>query len=182
VANGKGAHMPGYSKAEPDVSAVILEVFRERFAALVEAGVTVTVQEVRATRKRGEVQADARPLWHMQTPVPAKAERTKDRQRLEGVADVMVTIDAGDWSARNGVERQAAAAFALSMIELDLDKDGQIQLDAANRPKLRIRKPDFVAFGSVEGLNWYGDDSVEAALMTEARKVVEFASPETSLT
>jgi hypothetical protein len=102
-------------------------------------------------------------------PVAAKIKKTSYPQRTQGMADVILTIDAEWWKAHNDAEREGMLDGYLNRLELALDAEGNGKSDDAGRPVLKNRPVDF----RVEGFDLIAQRHKEAAVETVAFRNLE---------
>lgn len=82
-------------------------------------------------------------LKHGGYPAQALCRITSVRQRVLGIADVVITIDRANWLNLHAEERAALIDHELCHVERVVNKKGGgFQIDGADRPKLKIRPHD----------------------------------------
>lgn len=90
-------------------------------------------------------------LMHQGYPAGAVVEIVSLKLRSRGQADAAVTIDADSWEEQSEDERRGLLDHELTHLLVVIDKDtGKPKLDAAGRPKLKMRKHDYFLGGFTE--------------------------------
>ncbi len=76
-------------------------------------------------------------------PANGVARIVSYKDRVKGMGDAEIILDADWWETASDAERKALLDHELHHIVLHLDDDGQVQFDDCRRPKLKLRKHDF---------------------------------------
>ena len=93
---------------------------------------------------------------------------TPYKQRIHGVADTLITIDAANWSDLAERRRESLIAHELTHLVVALDKNGHAKADDAGRPKLKMRLHDVQTGWFMSIAERYGEDSYE---VQQARQI-----------
>lgn len=83
------------------------------------------------------------------------------KHRIKGLKDSEITLDGQIWETLTEKQRAALIDHQLIQLQIVTDKDGAIKIDDASRPKIRLRKHDYVMKWFRETALRHGDDSVE---------------------
>lgn len=133
--------MPCYTAATEETNAMVGVVMEKYHKELHDAGVTVQVlMALPVTNENGESQGP--PLKMRGYPVIAKIKANSLRDRVAGLADVLIEIDEDRWEQLKTNERKALLDHELYHLVVKRDKDNQIVEDDHGRPKLRSRPHD----------------------------------------
>lgn len=145
--------MPKASRASSDVTDLIDELIGLRYPDLRHA--TIGALMVNAgLRDRGRY-------------VPAKIKINSASDRLEGLPDATIRLDLEDWIAM-GLQirdchrlRAAVIEPMLYSLRILMCQHGKPKEDAAGRPRLELREPDWVFAGFKEMAERHGQFSQE---------------------
>jgi hypothetical protein len=139
--------MPSYSRGKPEIRARVSEVMGRYHGALVEAEVTVGVLMCHP----GEGEEHALKLHGY--PCAATVKVTPLKQRVMGIEDAIITIDAVTWEGLTEEERVAVIDHELQHLDVAVDKDGEVRADDQGRPRLKMRLHDWElgGFASIAG-------------------------------
>jgi hypothetical protein len=86
---------------------------------------------------------------------------TKVLQRILNVADVIIQIDEQIWKAVDAATQRSILDHEFEHVQLDYDKKGNVQIDAADRPLLKI-KPHDADFGIFQSIvKRHGDAAID---------------------
>lgn len=154
-----------------DVSDLVTQVMAEYHADLDNAGVTVGL--LAQWPSEGETDADdpgGSCLKLHGYPCAAVVKITPYRQRVQGVADAVITLDGGTWKGLARAEKVALIDHELTHLELARDEDGHVKTDDAGRPKLKMRLHDVQAGWFVDIARRHGAASFE---VKQARETYE---------
>jgi hypothetical protein len=122
-----------YSPADDEVFALAKALRKEHHELLDKAKVTIELMFV---------QSDSDPvLSHHGAPAFAVVRIIGAKDRAAGRADAEIVIDGDAWSAMTPETRKALLDHELHHLIVSV-KDGEIQWDAQERPKLKMRKHD----------------------------------------
>lgn len=177
--------MATYQAAPARVEEVVLHAMREYHPELVEYGVTVRVLLAHAPRDdNGEPKGPA--IRHHGYPARARIKVNSLQDRVEGKADATLVIDGDNYDDWPDAEMLALADHELRHLELVTKPDEHdnpvVQLDDANRPKLKIRPHDIEVGAFVDVIHRHREHAVEAQTIREAQKLIqgmfEFAAAE----
>lgn len=100
-----------------------------------------------------------------------KANSLKDR--VAGLADVRILIDADRWGGLSPNRQQAIIHHELHHVIIRQDDTGGVLTDDANRPKVKLRQHDFESGGFSAIAQRYGEDAPEYALWVAAGSPVD---------
>lgn len=124
-----------YDTAPEDIIALINETITEYHPDLVEADVHVSAI-LAYNDKTHPVKAGGYPAL-------ACIKNISLKDRIKGMADAEITIDAEAYKAMNELQQKALIDHELYHLEVQRDKDDNIKTDDAERPKLRMKKHDY---------------------------------------
>lgn len=167
-----------YELAGPEVMATVKKVMDEVREDLHDAGVTVQAIMIDAgsDEEGNRKPAITKEGW----PVAAKIKITSLRDRVLGQADAVMDIDKPYWMDLLPAEREALVDHELAHLELEKDEDGEVRLDASERPVLKTRRHDWHLTGFAEVVERRGEAALEfkglAAFMEKkpAQMVMDF--------
>ena len=151
-----------YSEADADVFDFVTDVYEAKFPQIYEIGVTITV--LMATNEDGAA------LKHGGYPAAAMIRVTSTKDRVAGLNDVVLYIDAGQWKDLSDIQREALVFHELYHLEPKYDKDGVLKRDDNGRPKIGLRKHDFQIGGFHAVVEQYKTDALEAQLIIGVEK------------
>lgn len=161
--------MPTYSQAPKDAKALLDELMQAHYPTLVEHGLKVGCLFACATRgDDGQPKGPAITLhgW----PAAATVRIVSQKDRVAGLPDVMVTVDGDQWNEWEDLRKRAALHHELEHIELRLDEEGKVVLDACFRPKVKLKQHDFQLGGFHKIIEKYERHAIEAQALFEAGK------------
>lgn len=151
-------------KAPDGAINMVTAMMFEHHKDLHNAGVTV---EVLFASKLNKDEEPEPPMMVRGHQALAKISITSDDDRLLGIADAKLVIDAVyGWDRQTEARRQAIIDHELTHLELVRDKDDQIKVDDHGRPKLKIRHHDWELTGFAEVCERHGEAAIEAREMT----------------
>lgn len=134
--------MPTYTRADSEVYDLIKDLYDECYPDLAEAKVTINALMARPTyNDNGEPKGPA--IRHEGYPAQATIKVTSLKDRVAGLADAILTIDADNWDNLDEAERLALIDHELYHLELERDKHGHLVSDDHGRPKLKCRLHDW---------------------------------------
>jgi hypothetical protein len=154
--------MPTLKRAKQDVLDLVEDIKERYHGALVAAEVTVDVLMAHP----GENDDHAVKLHGY--PCAAVVKITPYQQRVMGVADAIITIDAATWHGLSDAEREALIDHELHHLEVQRDKEGAVKSDDQGRPKLRMRLHDVQAGWFLDVVRRHKESSLE---IKQARQV-----------
>lgn len=161
--------MPTYLNADLDVADLVNRVKAQYHPELVDAEVTIEILMAEPSRnKDGEPKGPALKLHGY--PAQATIKRTSTKDRVAGMADAILTIDAENWRALPDAERVPLIDHELTHLELCHGKEGELLADDHGRPKLKIRLHDLQAGWFREVAHRHGDTSAE---IKQARQLMD---------
>ena len=142
--------------------AQLKQVFDQHFGPLQSAGVTVDTLEVEAADKDGQ----GIPAIKVNgMPVAARIKVNNAELRAQDHADATIFIDARAWKDMNEGQQLAYLDSCLDRLEVEelgVDANGGAIIYATNddtRPKLTMKKPDWLIEGTVGTANRHGENS-----------------------
>lgn len=145
-------------------------LMKKQHQDLLEADATITF--LFATNQDGP------PITHNGWPALALAKITSLRDRVAGLADALIVIDAEQWEDWTEEKRIAILDHELHHLEVRRNKAGAVKYDDANRPKLRIRPHDFQFGGFHVMAERHGESSAEVDAVTSiTRRWVQMELP-----
>ena len=159
-----------YGLVDPDDEAYDLlgRAIQQHHPDLAQHEVTVALYWASST-KQGEPA-----LKHHGYPAAALIKINADvRLRLKGTADASITIDAAHWERLDTLQREALLDHELEHLQVAKSKHGNVKLDDAGRPKLRMAQHDFelgVFYAVVER---YGRTCIDAQMLAHAGRRLE---------
>lgn len=155
---------------DPDMTEVLAEVMRTHFPALVDAGVVVGVLSAHAkVGKNGEVSGCALKLHGV--PCLALVRVNKLRDRVRGMADATIDVDADQWPNHTDKKKRSLMHHELQHLVVVYDKeDGSVKTDDAGRPKLKLRPHDWQIGGFDATVEAFGGDAHEAAAFADLHR------------
>lgn len=147
-----------YTVCGPDVDKLIGFALNDYHNDLKTAGVSIHAVFAHSYDKYG----DPVPAVKVHgIPAAAKIQVTSLEDRVRGVADAKLTIDAHYWEVSSEAQRLALLDHELTHLRLATDENG-IVFDDLNRPELRLRQHDWELTGFAEVVERHGGASVEA--------------------
>jgi hypothetical protein len=105
---------------------------------------------------------DGPAISHNSWPAKALAKVTNLRDRVAGLPDALIILDAEVWEELSAKEKEAILDHELNHLSLRRDRVGNVKYDDANRPKMVCKPHDFSFGGFHELVRRYGENSVEA--------------------
>lgn len=162
--------MATYRQADPEVSAIIKELMAAHHPQLQECGVRVGALFAYATPdcQTGEPSGPALKKYGL--PAVASVRVVSQRDRIGGLPDAQILIDGDAWSDWSDECKRAVIDRQLQHLEVNRDEDGAVKLDDCNRPRLKIRPPDWLVSGFETIARRHGEASLE---VQEARKLAD---------
>lgn len=128
--------MPTYERADRDVIDLVHKVAKRFHKKLVDEKVTFGVLMAHPTEDRhGNPKGPA--ITHGGYPALAVVRVTKLKERVQGLADVELTIDADSWEDASDKRKVALIDHELEHLQIVPDKLAGIKRDDAGRPKLK---------------------------------------------
>lgn len=130
-----------FEKAKDGVYALVSKILEKYHGELHKAGVTVDVLMASpTTNQKGE--ASGPPLKRNGYAVTAITKIVSLPDRVAGLSDAMLKIDAEQWKAMSDKQRNALIDHELTHLIVKTDKNGATVTDDLDRPKLQMRKHD----------------------------------------
>lgn len=117
------------------------EILNKYYGDLVDAKVTINILYAHATKDdEGNIKGVA--LKHQGWPVAAIVKVNSVKDRVEGKCDATISIDGDEWPNRSNTEQKSIIDHEIFHILLCYDREGNLKLDSAKRPKLRLKQHD----------------------------------------
>lgn len=158
-----------YSEAPGEVREAAEALIEKRHHDLSDAGVTITY--LFAANPDGDA------VTHAGYKAAAVMKKTKLADRVAGLADAVLTIDAAWWHDHTERERAALLDHELFHLEVCRDDAGAVKRDDAGRPKLKLRKHDIVIGGFSQVIAWHKEAAVEAQQVHAASEYIQGLFP-----
>lgn len=152
-----------YRPDNGEVGEIVGSVMRAHHGDLAEAEVRVGVLMAYPGDDDGE---DFVAVKLHRYPCAATIKINSARNRLEGMPDASIVIDAGKWEDDlDDLARRALIDHELTHLEVARDSEGHIKSDDAGRPKLKMRLHDIEigVFASV--MNRYGSKCLDTQMV-----------------
>lgn len=154
--------MTKYEPASEEITTRALDVLQKHHADLAEAEVTFAV--LMASNKNDVGEELGPPLKKNGFSVLALSKINAHENRIQGLPDFTLKIDAHAWAKMKGRQQSALLDHALERLEPTTDKDGELLFDAGGRPQLHHRKPDhYLELFDAVALR-HGEHSIEVAM------------------
>jgi Putative phage metallopeptidase len=152
--------MATYTKADPGVHALVVDLIREHHHDLTEAEVKILVLLAYAPRdKNGEPTGPA--LTRNNWPTAAKVKINNLADRVAGLPDATILLDGDRWEQWSDERQLATLDAELARLEVRRDESGAVLADDVGRPKLKLSPGDFYVCGHYAIVERYGHDSHE---------------------
>ncbi len=118
-------------------------------------------------------------LKHHGHHVAAMIKVVSQEERSAGGADVRIKIDQASWDERSHREQTALLWHELNhVIPKQHTETGLLVLDPYGRPKIMLRKDDWMLTGFIEAVRIFGEDSIERqSLEAVAAKLSQLELP-----
>ena len=129
-----------WEKADGAVERLTKQLMRKYHADLHDAGVTFTVLMATPDEDEGP------PLLINGYPQAAIVRKTSTRNRVAGLADFEINVDAREWEKMGPDTRRALLDHELEHVELVMlpeKKGGGVARDCAGRPRLALKNHDW---------------------------------------
>jgi hypothetical protein len=164
--------MPTYRLPDPEHLAVLDDVLRTIHPRLADAGVTVGLLLAHAkVNKDGEMQGPALKLHGVACAALVRVTKLKDR--VKGVEDAMIEIDADEWGNRPLATQRAILDHECSHLIIVTDgKTGVVETDDAGRPKLKLKPDDYTINGQFDVIERHGKDALETQTYADLHRVL----------
>lgn len=162
--------MPTYRKADREDVALLDEVMREHHPKLVESGVRVGLLYANAPtdEKTGLPKGHALKLHGY--PCLAIVRIASVRDRVQGKPDASIELDHDSWPSHSHETKRAILDHELTHLVLATDRDGNLKVDDANRPALKMRPHDVICGGFQETALRHGKHAPESQQYVEAHR------------
>lgn len=145
-----------YQAAPQEIIDLAERIKREHHVGLIEAGVTICWLVARNSDPAGHA------ITFKGWPAKALCRLNPLRDRVAGLTDCTILIDAQWWGLAPERERAAVIDHELTHINVCRYRVGNVRYDDANRPKLELRKHDFELCGFHAMVERHGVNSAEA--------------------
>lgn len=133
--------MATFRKADKDICDLVSDVMRQYHKPLHDAGVRVDVLLAHAPRNEKTDEPKGPAIKLHSYPCLATVRVTSQKERVAGLADVMLVIDGDQWPDLPDAQRDALIDHELAHVVLVLS-EGMPQTDDCFRPKLKSRPHD----------------------------------------
>lgn len=140
---------------------------------LTEHGVRVAVLLAYARRDLDTNEPTGPALTHGGYPALGLARINSLRDRVEGKADATIIFDGDQWPELSDARQLSLADHELAHLLLVKDDEGNVKLDDACRPRLKIKKHDFQIGGFVEIVERHKGDAIESVALVDATKMIQ---------
>lgn len=134
-----------YKQADKATKKMLEVLMAEHHSELTDAEVSVDVLLVFETEDDPEDRTVV--LRRHGHPVDAVISLTNTAMRTLGRADAVLFLDSAVWGKAVDEDRRGILDHQLQRLELRRDKNGDVKLDEAGRPKLRLRLEDWAIAG-----------------------------------
>lgn len=149
-----------YTKAEPEVMNLLLDVLRRHHKELIDLQIRIGVLMVRPPRTvNGEPKGAA--IKVRGVPAAACMWLTTAKDRVHMPYDAIIEIDADRWDRLGDKERAALLDHEVTHIVVLKDKNGGVETDEDLRPKLRTRPDEWTLSGFAEVIHRHGEAALE---------------------
>ena len=164
--------MATHVQAGPDVVRLAGEVMAKYHPDLAEAGVTLCLlmAAARVDGRTGEPRGPAVTLHGY--PCKATIKVNSEKDRVEGKADLTVTIDAAAYDDMAEAERVSLLDHELEHAVLLREKDGAVRTDDAGRPRVKLRPHDFQLGGFVNVCDRHKQHAHEAQAFADVHRLL----------
>jgi len=163
--------MPAYSHADADTIDLINRTIDAYHPELASHEVIVAAQMCEPSEKEavkaGKEGRVPRPLKLNGWPCHATVRKTTVQERIGGMADALITLDALHWRDLDDAGRIALLDHELTHLEIVRDKEGFAKSDDAGRPVLKIRLHDWQIGGFREVAARHGQAAPEVVSFRE---------------
>jgi Putative phage metallopeptidase len=143
-----------YVPAPDEVEDLLHEVLLAHHPDLIAADVTFGV--LMAANDEDDA------ITHHGYPALAVIKVTNHKDRVLGLPDCSLAIDAAWWNTASIEERKAILDHEATHLVLMLDKQGAVKTDDCNRPKLKLRPHDLELGVFLEIVDRHSKNSQEA--------------------
>lgn len=138
--------MPNFDITNPQIAETITKLIEQNHPELVEAN--VTVDSIFAFDEKGGF-----PVKTNGYPSAANIKISNLKSRVKGAADAEICIDRDAYNSMNELQREALLDRELHKLVIVRDKEGTIKTDDSMRPKMRIKKFDYM-------LGWFKEIAI----------------------
>jgi hypothetical protein len=161
--------MATYEKADDEIVTMVKDLISSHYPPLSEAGVDVRCWAAHAlVDKNGDVKGCA--LKRNGWPVLAQVNVVPYKGRVKGHGDCEITVDGDRWDEQDEGRKRAVLDSQLHRLEVRRDAEGAVKLDNALRPKLKLRRADFLVEGFDEIVRRHGGAAVEAEAFNDLHR------------
>jgi hypothetical protein len=162
-----------YIKAPSDIVQMVEDAKAKWHDPLVKHGVTVGVLLANARRDEETGEPTGAALSHGGYPALGLIRLTNLRDRVAGLPDAMMLLDGDQWPELPTPRQVALIDHELSHIQLVKDDEGNVKVDDALRPRLKLRKHDIVVGGFVAVIERHKGEACEAVALVDAGKMMQ---------
>ncbi len=152
-----------------EIRAVAAKLIPKYFADIQEVETTFTFlwADSIADEKTGEKPPALKSQGY---PAAATVKIVPYKDRVAGMTDVVITVDADWWSEHSERQREALIHHEIYHLVLLRAEDGTPRADDAGRPKFKLRKHDFQHGWFEATAKLYGPESVEVEQFAKAQE------------
>lgn len=162
--------MPTYSKAPGEAHSILAEMVRLYHPDLTRAEVRIGILFAHAPRNdKGEITGNCLMLHGY--PAAAIARKYSLKQRVAGMEDCFVEVDADEWPNWSEEERRAVLDHEAEHFQvMRHKKEGHILSDDLGRPKIKLLPHDFEIGGFVSVARRHGKVAFEVQAAMAMKK------------
>lgn len=146
--------MPKFDTTPQSINDTIEELIAANHPELQEAG--VTVDSIFAFDDKGGF-----PVKTNGYPSAANVKISNLRSRIKGAKDAEITIDRDAFNSMTEPQQEALLDRELYRLTIVRDKENNIKRDDSDRPKIKIKKFDYMLGWFKEIAKRHGEDSPE---------------------
>jgi hypothetical protein len=165
--------MPTYVSAPDAVTGVVWTAIKNWHHELTEAGVRVAVLLAYGRRDEETNEITSPAISHGGYPALGLCRINGLRDRVEGKADATLIFDGDQWPGLSDARQLSLADHECQHLELVRDDEGNVKLDDACRPRLKIRKHDLVVGGFTKIVERHGGEANEAVALVQCQQMLQ---------
>ena len=157
----------------PDKVRAVVDAAMKWHKELTEHGVRIAVLLAYGRRDADTHELTSPALTHGGYPALGLCRINGLRDRVEGKADATVIFDGDQWPDLPDARQLSLADHELEHLELVKDDDGNVKLDDACRPRLKIRKHDMVVGGFAAIVERHKGEANEAVALVQCQQMLQ---------
>jgi len=165
--------MATFRKADPDVFALVAKTLKDTYPELKELGVTVQCLFAYPPTNPSTGEPTGPALRHHGYPAAAVIKVTSHADRVAGLADAVLKVDADWWKGASDESKAALIDHEICHLEVATDDEGNPKYDDAMRPKLRSRPHDHEVGLFAAVVSRHGAKAVEAVGLFKAYQAIK---------